>query len=91
MAIVNTCKKCSLSIDNKVHRFVVCEGECARFFHCDCARLSEKEVTLLSTNYIWLCDECLREFQRARDEKASRDDNRAESSHVMETPKRIKR
>lgn len=61
------CKKCSRSIDNKTDLFTVCEGDCGCSFHASCASLTENEITVLSTNFIWLCDECLHRFQIARD------------------------
>lgn len=70
----SVCKKCSLSIDNKVELFTVCEGDCAGFFHAQCVGLSENEVIVLSSSIIWLCDECMDVFRRARDSKNSRKD-----------------
>lgn len=89
MPRVYVCKKCSLSIDHNVQRSVMCEGDCARSFHMECAQLSEKEVTVKSINYIWLCNECLDSFRKARDDRASREYSREgtglDVSHDMES------
>lgn len=82
MARDNVCAKCSLSIDHKADRFIFCEGYCSNFYHCHCVNLSEREVTVLSTNYIWLCDECLDLFQRMRDERDKGENMGPATSHA---------
>lgn len=61
------CKKCSLSIDPKVDLYAVCEGDCACFFHAACVSLTERDLSVLSSNIVWLCDECMSRFRRVRD------------------------
>lgn len=61
------CKKCSLSIDFKADPYTVCEGECAGFFHASCVGVSEDALCMLSCNIIWMCNECLNNFRRWRD------------------------
>lgn len=66
MAPAKNCKKCALPVDiNKP--FTVCEGRCAQSFHGECANLTESELCVLSTNIIWMCDGCLKEFFRYRE------------------------
>lgn len=65
----NICRKCSLSVDPKIHLFTVCEGDCALSYHADCVFLSENDVLALKANIIWLCDNCLKIFRRARDSR----------------------
>lgn len=62
-----TCKKCSISIDNRVDLFTVCEGDCACLFHANCVGLSEKDLDVFSNNVIWMCDTCVDKFRKARE------------------------
>lgn len=61
------CKKCSLSIDSNVDLYTVCEGDCACFFHVACINLTERDLSVLSSNIVWLCDECIDRFRKVRD------------------------
>lgn len=61
------CKKCSADIDMMKGLYTVCEGSCARKFHASCVNVSEADLCALSKNIIWMCDDCMLEFCRARD------------------------
>lgn len=61
------CKKCSLSIEPNVELYTVCEGACACFFHAVCVSLSETDLSVLSSNIVWMCDKCIASFRRVRD------------------------
>lgn len=63
----NTCKQCITHIDTMKGLYTVCEGRCARRFHASCVGLSESDLCALSNNIIWICDECMLEFCKARD------------------------
>lgn len=65
------CRKCSLSIDPNADLYTVCEGDCACFFHAACVCLSEKDLCVLSSNIVWMCDDCMGRFRRVRDGVAS--------------------
>lgn len=61
-----TCKKCSKRVDMRTDLFTVCEGECACFYHAACVNLTEDVLQILSGNIIWICDQCMIQFQRTR-------------------------
>lgn len=63
----SVCNKCSLHIDARVDLFTVCEGDCACHYHANCVGLSENDIIALKANIIWLCDNCMNAFLRARD------------------------
>lgn len=67
------CKKCSLSVDARVDLFTVCEGDCSMTFHSTCVSLSESDILALKANIIWLCDDCMGIFRRARDNRVCRE------------------
>lgn len=66
MAIDKCCKKCSEGIDLSVDYFTVCEGDCACFFHAACVNLTEDVLPVLSGNIIWMCDQCMIDYQQMR-------------------------
>lgn len=61
------CKKCTTDIDVMNGLYTICEGRCARRFHASCVGVSEADLCALSKNMIWICDECMDEFCKARD------------------------
>lgn len=61
------CKKCSADIDVMNCLYTVCEGRCARKFHATCVGVTENDLCALSKNIIWICDDCMIEFCKARD------------------------
>lgn len=61
------CKKCATDIDHMNDLYTVCEGRCARRFHASCVGVSEDALCVFSKNIIWMCDECMFEFCKARD------------------------
>lgn len=62
------CKKCFADIDTMEHLYTVCEGKCAGKFHASCVGVSEDQLCALSKNIIWICDSCMVDFCRARDD-----------------------
>lgn len=63
----NTCKRCTAHIDTMKGLYTICEGRCARRFHASCVGVNESDLCALSNNIIWICDECMLEFRKARD------------------------
>lgn len=61
------CKKCSTDIDIMKCLYTVCEGKCARKFHAACVGVTENDLCALSKNIVWICDDCMIEFCKARD------------------------
>lgn len=61
------CKKCSADIDVMNSLYTVCEGRCAKKFHATCVGVTENDLCALSKNIIWICDDCMIEFCKARD------------------------
>lgn len=61
------CKKCSADIDIINCLYTVCEDRCARKFHAACVGVTEDALCALSKNIIWICDDCMIEFCKARD------------------------
>lgn len=60
------CKTCSEGID--MHSlYTVCEGRCAKKFHATCVGVSETQLCALTKNIVWICDDCMFEYCRARD------------------------
>lgn len=61
------CKKCSQCFDFNIDAYTVCEGDCAGFFHAKCVGLSVEDLSVLSSNIIWMCNTCMHKFRRMRD------------------------
>lgn len=78
MSVVGDCKKCSLPVDTAVHDFIVCEGKCSKPYHLECVRLTVEVLSVLSSNILWICDDCLADFHRYRERKP---DDKAAHTH----------
>lgn len=61
------CKKCSADIDMMNCLYTVCEGRCAQKFHATCVGVTENDLCALSRNIVWICDDCMIVFCKARD------------------------
>lgn len=61
------CKNCFAAIDTMKQLYTVCEGRCAGKFHASCVGVSEDQLCALSKNIIWICDNCMVDFCKARD------------------------
>lgn len=45
----------------------MCEGRCAKRFHCECVSVSEDQMCAFTTNILWICDGCLKDFHKYRE------------------------
>lgn len=81
------CRNCAANIDMMKELYTVCEGRCARRFHASCVGVSEADLCALSKNIIWICDECMAEFCKARDAMSESPRSSSTSSIVVELDK----